>query len=322
MTRTVSRHTSGPGKQRGDLMSSAMNSASTFVTKDGVSLRVTENAMSSAEITVVLVHGWTLASQTWDRVASGLAEQMGKAVRIVRFDLRGHGESDPAPPGTATIEQCADDLAELITELVPHGDVVLAGHSMGGMTIMALAEQHPELFRDRVAGVALVASSAGGLKYPKLGLPGPVSAASNRIERDLVRKRLSGVTGRRVSKNSRWLRPGLRWLLFGREAVKADVAASAEWVGACHPASMAGFRSSLANHDRYRALAVLRSVPVVVMAGLADRLTPASHARRMVAELPEADLLAYADAGHMLPLERTDEVTARIAALTRQAANN
>ena len=38
---------------------------------------------------------------------------------------------------------------------------MLVGHSMGGMTIMALAEQRPELFAERVAGVALISTSAG-----------------------------------------------------------------------------------------------------------------------------------------------------------------
>ena len=41
--------------------------------------------------------------------------------------------------------------------------MVLAGHSMGGMSIMALARQRPELFGDRVVGVFLLATSAGGL---------------------------------------------------------------------------------------------------------------------------------------------------------------
>ena len=46
----------------------------------------------------------------------------------------------------------------------PDGDVVLVGHSMGGMSIIALAEQHPELFAERVRGVALISTTAGGLQ--------------------------------------------------------------------------------------------------------------------------------------------------------------
>ena len=48
---------------------------------------------------------------------------------------------------------------------------MLVGHSMGGMTIMALADQHPELFGPRVVGVALIATSTGRLAEVTLGLP-------------------------------------------------------------------------------------------------------------------------------------------------------
>ncbi len=71
----------------------------------------------------------------------------------------------------------------------------------------------------------------------------------------------------RLSKRSRWLRPGLRWLLFGKRSAPEDVAATAEWVAACHPSSMAGFRGSLAEHERLAALAALRKVPTAVLSG-------------------------------------------------------
>ena len=64
--------------------------------------------------------------------------------------------------------------------IVPSGPVVLVGHSMGGMTIMALAAQHPELFGARVRGVALIATSAGHLRDVSLGLPGPVGRTLQR----------------------------------------------------------------------------------------------------------------------------------------------
>ncbi|MDR7302882.1 alpha/beta fold hydrolase [Haloactinomyces albus] len=290
--------------------------APTFTAGDGTDLRVHEDGPSEAPITVVFVHGWTLSRHSWDRVVAELPVAAGMSVRSMSFDLRGHGDSDPAPAGTATIRQCADDLAELLADRVPEGPVVLAGHSMGGMTVMALAERHPQLFADRVSGVALVATSSGDLAAPSLGLPKPLAALFNAGER-AVRSRLAAARGRAVTKRSRWMRPGLRWLLFGAEPARADIAATADWVAACHPPSMAGFRASLADHDRVEALAALRSIPVVVLAGLADRLCPYPHARRIVETLPHAEHLVYAGAGHMLPLERSDEVTARIADLVR-----
>lgn len=289
-----------------------------FETSDGTRLRVLEDGPADAPITVVLVHGWTLSPHAWDRLVAGLPAAAGKPVRTIRFDLRGHGQSDPAPAGTATIPHGADDLAELIEDRAPTGPIVLAGHSMGGMIAMALAERHRQLFTERIAGVALVASSGGDLAAPSLGLPRPLAALGSRLEWTLWRK-FANSRGKRVVKNSRALRPGMRWLLFGDRPDPTEVAATAEWFAACHPASVAGYRSSLAEHERLSALEACRSVPTVVLAGTRDRLTPYEHARRMAGVLPEAKLLVYPGAGHMLPVERADEVTERVAGLVRAA---
>ncbi|WP_243789823.1 alpha/beta fold hydrolase [Saccharopolyspora gloriosae] len=288
----------------------------TLTTSDGVRLRVWEHGPADAATTLLLVHGWTLTTHTWDRVIDAVLS--GSSVRIVRFDLRGHGESAAAPAGSATIERCADDVAELIAQRVPTGPIVLAGHSMGGMTIMALAERYPELFAARVAGAALVATSSGDLVAPTLGLPAPIASVANRVEFG-VRGALANARGKRLSGNSRALRPGMRWLLFGTGPESRDVADTADWVAACNPSNMAGFRTSLAAHDRAHALTALRSIPVVVLAGLKDRLCPLPHARRIADALPDAELLLYSGAGHMLPLERTGEVADRITELVHAA---
>ncbi|QUH00319.1 alpha/beta hydrolase [Saccharopolyspora erythraea] len=292
-----------------------------FTTCDGTRLRVLEEGDRDAPVTVVLVHGWTLTKHTWDRVVAGLPAAVGAPVRIVRYDLRGHGESDAAPPGSATIEQCADDLADVVRERVPEGPIVFAGHSMGGMTLMAFVERHRAVFEARAAGVALVGTSCGGLVAPALGLPGPVAAVANHLERR-VRVRLAAARGRALCKRSAVLRPGLRWLLFGQRPAATDVASTADWVAGCNPSNMASFRDALAAHDRLAALDAFRSVPAVVLVGLADRLTPYAHAVRLTEALPHARFTVYAGAGHMLPLERDAEVTARIAGVVRAATGS
>ncbi len=282
-----------------------------FVTSDGTALFVSESGEFDGA-TIVLIHGWTLDHTSWDRVAAALP---GK---VVRYDHRGHGGSAPAPRGTATIEQTADDLAELIEARVPTGPVVLVGHSMGGMAAMALAERHPALFADRIGAVGLVATSSGGLSELTLGLPRwlarPVMAAERRID-----KRIAGM---RRSRLGRPAGPTLKWLLFGAGAAPADVRATADQVGRCHPASMAAFRLSLNEHERRAALAALREIPVTILAGGVDRLTPLTHARAIADELPGARLMIYPQAGHMLPYERTEEVAAHVAALATQARQN
>ncbi|MFD1148607.1 alpha/beta fold hydrolase [Saccharothrix hoggarensis] len=278
-----------------------------FVTSDGTALHVVDTGPVDAALTSVLLHGWTLDHTSWDLVAAGLPG------RVLRYDHRGHGRSAPAPVGTATIERCADDLAELIAARVPTGRIVLAGHSMGGMTIMALAEQHPSLL-DRVAGVALVATSSGELAGSTLGLPGAAGRAFLAGEK-LVNRRIARFRRPELLKRTEVARPGLRWLLFGRRPSWRHVALTAAMVGRCHPVSMVGFRDSLNDHDRRKALAELAGVPSVVLAGTEDRLTPLRHARVLADELPHAELTIYPGAGHMLPLERAGEVAAHVRAL-------
>lgn len=279
------------------------------ITSDGVGLNVIETGLPDAPVTVLLLHGWTQSHRTWEWTANVLPWTAGVPVRTIRYDLRGHGESDPAPPGTATIARCADDAAELIDARASSGPLVLAGHSMGGMTIMALAERHPALFQDRVRGVALVSTAARGLAEPSFGLPRPLAK--------LIQNALPSFE---MFANP-YLRPGVRWLLFGRGARSADVTVVADDLATGHPASIAGFRLSLGEHDRYAALSRLRAVPTVVLSGLADRLTPHRHSRRIANALPEAHLLVYTGAGHMLPFERREECTEHIARLVRTADN-
>jgi pimeloyl-ACP methyl ester carboxylesterase len=283
-----------------------------FVTADGTALYVRESG--AGPVTVVLAHGWTLDHTSWDRVVAALA-----GVRVLRYDHRGHGGSAPAPDGTATVAQVADDLAELIADRVPAGPVVLVGHSMGGMAAMALAERHPRLFAERIGAVALVATSCGGLADVTLGLPRWLARRFLLVERRLNRRIARSRRPTLMTKPAA-ARPGLRWLLFGRTARRADIAATAAQVGRCHPSSMAGFRTSINDHDRRVALAAFRHLPVTILAGGADRLTDVSHARAIAAELPNARLVVYPGAGHMLPYERATDLATHITTLAARAA--
>lgn len=296
-------------------------STSRFTTSDGTSLVVEHDGPAGAEVsevsevsevTVVLVHGWTQDRRTWDRVAALLPPQ----IRRVRYDLRGHGESAPPAPGTATIDRLADDLAEVVGAFAPTGRLVLAGHSMGGMTIMALADRHPELVRDRVDGVAFVSTACAGMGRVTLGLPGVAGAAAHRIERRLatalVRYRRDRLPLGRTA-----ARLGARLLVFGRRPRRADVESVADQLLRAHPASVGAFQNEISLHDRTTALAVLRRTPGVVMAGTADRLCSTRHARAIADELEAGRLVLCPGAGHMLPQERAREVAQEISALCR-----
>jgi pimeloyl-ACP methyl ester carboxylesterase len=224
-----------------------------FTTSDGVPLHVVEEGPEQGA-TVVLLHGWTQSLHTWDRVAELLPARAGVPLRLVRFDFRGHGRSGRAP-GTATIDRCADDLLELLHARARSGPLVLAGHSMGGMTIMALAERHPELFEERVRAVALVATSHGGLERATSGSPTPWAKLAKRA------LRTTRLTPHDVP--SVLLRQGLRRLLFGKHPRAADVSQVTRELKACDAVAYREFLSSLKKHDRGAALAHLATIPAV-----------------------------------------------------------
>jgi pimeloyl-ACP methyl ester carboxylesterase len=271
---------------------------------DGVPLHVEVDG--PGPVTVVLAHGWTLDATTWAPVARCVD------ATVVRYDHRGHGRSAAVDPRTMTIDQLADDLAAVIAAVAPAGPLVLAGHSMGGMTIMALAQRHPDVFA-RAQGIALVATAVGGLAGHTLGLPPRLAAAVARGERRMFASPRWSV--RPTLGHPRVLGPGLRWLLLGphadAEARRITVAA----VAGCRPSTVAGFRPTLDAHERTAALAAFARIPSVVLAGTHDRLTPVSMARRIVDALPSAQLTVFPGAGHMLPVERTTGVAAHLTAL-------
>lgn len=280
-----------------------------FVTSDGIGLRVVESGPPRAPVTVVLSHCWTCDNTEWDAVVDALGPQ----VRVLRYDHRGHGRSAAAPPGTATIDRLADDLAELVESRAPVGKLLLAGHSLGGMTIMALAERHPELARDRVGGIALVATSTGRL----LGL-GPRSSSLFLAAENWAGLRTARRDPRRRGGPAVLLRAGLKRTLFGPGVRRADVDSVLRQMAMAHPASMAGFRGSILRHSRFDALKAFSELPSAVLVGGADRLTPVGHARAMARALPLADFSVFPGVGHMVPMERAAEVADRLADLLRK----
>jgi pimeloyl-ACP methyl ester carboxylesterase len=284
---------------------------------DGVRLHAEAYGDRSAPVTVLMLHGWTLDRHIWHRQVTALTGAE-LAVRVVVYDARGHGRSGPARRRTATLAQLGDDLAEVVRAVAP-GPVVLAGHSLGGMTIMEYAHRHPDEFAQRVAGLVLVSTTAEGARHTSYGLPQAVARVV----------RVAEVAGAQVlAYLGTWrphrmlqlpLRPGLRWLLFGDLADPADVRLTTTSVAGTALCAIGGFRSSIGAQRRLETLASLPTVPTKVLVGDRDRITPQACSDAIAVAVPGAELTICRGGGHMLTLERAAEVTSALLATCRAA---
>jgi pimeloyl-ACP methyl ester carboxylesterase len=284
----------------------------TVEAQDGVPLHVEVHGPHDARASVVLLHGYELSQRLWARQVHALRTHRPD-LRVVTYDHRGHGRSGATSAHRATLAQLGSDLHRVLERAAP-GPVVLAGHSMGGMTIMSFLEQHPHAVQ-RVAGVGLLGTSAGALAENTFGVHPRVAAVAHRAV-----PRLQTWVHRRVEKGrAKPPQPGTRWLLFGADAHRADVRRTQRVLDETPAATAAHFYATFRDHDRAHALARLAEVPVLIAVGDRDRLTPPAHSHAMARALPHADLVVYPGSGHMLQLERADDVSRRLVGLVASA---
>jgi pimeloyl-ACP methyl ester carboxylesterase len=290
-----------------------------YALADGTVVAISDTGPVGAAQVVVLVHGWTMDHTTWDDVVPELHREHAD-LRVIAYDSRGHGWSDAGPKGTSTIDQFADDLAEVITGYLGEDgrrNIVIAGHSLGGPVLMSFAERHPTLLKERVAGLAMVATSAAGLGQDIFGLSGRLTAPALLLQ-PVITWPLALSRARINLHHPQLLAPFLRHGFFGvGGATKRNRQRMAAQVGRSHPATTAALVGEMAHHDRLHSLGELAGTPTVVLAGTKDGLCPMAHSRAMAEALPGAELVVYPKAGHMLNYERPAEVAAQIGGLFR-----
>ena len=291
----------------------------TVRTDDGVDLHVEVDHAPGAPLTVVFVHGFTARLEEFLLQRESVR---GRA-NAVLYDCRGHGRSERTRVRNVSIDQLGRDLGNVLDLAAPRGPVVLLGHSMGGMTIMALARQRPELFGDRVAGAFLLATSSGGLVEA-----GPIGMVV-RIARNLGLLQLllfllqlwSPLLERFRTRGSRL---GSRWYrhyLFGRDDADPELVRLVQDLLEQTPLPIsASFYRTLLDHDEHASLRAMQAVPVTLLVGDSDRLTPASHSRRMAEALPDAELIVVPGAGHSVNITRQEVVDDALLRLLDRAA--
>ena len=255
-------------------------------TSDGATLVV--DVLGPADgPTVVLAHCWGGHVDNWSLVARPLLDQ---GHRVVRWHQRGHGPSTVGDEGFG-IERFGTDLAEVL-EAVDARDAVVAGHSLGGMTVQAFAIGHPEVAAERTRGLVLVATAAGGLASTPIGR----STDSLTQIGPLLDRALASRYGHVLVRGT-----------LGKGASHAAVRATRDHFVGTPFSTRHGILLGIKAMDLHEAGAGI-DVSTTVVVGSRDPLTPPAFSRRMAAAIPEARLVELRGRGHMLPLEAPDEI--------------
>ncbi|HLN18136.1 MAG TPA: alpha/beta fold hydrolase [Acidimicrobiales bacterium] len=271
-------------------------------TGDGGRLHVVERGEGPP---IVLVHGITLGAVTW----APQLHDLSRHHRVVAVDLRGHGPSLAGETGYS-FTRMADDLLEVLAALSVER-AVLVGHSMGGMiTLTAAVERRDELHR-HVAGLALVGTTAGPMLPGPGSALGPLFARTARRGLRLAERRGKGAVPQEDV--AAWMIRGS----FGERPDPADVALAKSMLSAMSPAALAALLEPLLLFDVHDELGAV-DFPTAVVVGTRDMLLRPS--RLLAAGIPGATLTVLPGCGHMVMLERAEELDDVLTRLSREVA--
>jgi 3-oxoadipate enol-lactonase len=226
--------------------------------------------------TVVLLHSVGLDRTFWGPLSAVLEDRFA----VLRVDLRGHGES-PSPPGPWSLEDLADDVAEVLGGLGVHRAHVV-GQSFGGLVAQHLVIRHPSLvMRLVLSGTSCTTSDAERAMF--LDRAGVAEAEGM----EPVARAAIG-----------------RWFTDAGADLPV-VATTFRRLLADDPASWAKTFHAIAGHNVVDSLRDVRARTLVVT-GDADVATPPRFAEEMAAALPDCDLKILEGVPHMGYLEQPE----------------
>ena len=234
----------------------------------------------------MLSHGYALSLDSWHYQRLALRGRY----RLVLWDQRGHGRSGTGPAGSATIDQVGRDLAAVIDAVAPTGPLVLVGHSMGGMTVMSLAQPRPGPVRRPRGGrrrAGLDQRRRAARHRPRDGRPGRAGARRG------AGRGPAALPPARLVERGRRLGSDLESVLVRHYSYASDVPGelvgfTARMIAATRIEVVSDFLPAFRDHDKRAALEALHRVESLVLVGDGDLLTPAAHSDEIVRRLPGA----------------------------------
>jgi pimeloyl-ACP methyl ester carboxylesterase len=250
----------------------------TMIKTNGIALRCQVEGSGEP---LVLIHGVGNRLEAWD----GVVARLGDRFRIVRYDLRGHGESEKAP-GPYRIEDFAEDLRGLIDALELER-VHLAGFSLGGLVAQAFALSCPA----RLRRLALISTVAGRTEAEKARVLERLSIVDDGIPGDHFRRSLD-----------RWFTDEFR------QAHPELIEQYAARNQANDPASYAAAYRVLATTDLADRLAEIEA-PTLVMTGEHDHGSNPRMARLMHERIVGSELSILPRLRHSILIEAPDLVS-------------
>ncbi|WP_280339102.1 alpha/beta fold hydrolase [Nocardia neocaledoniensis] len=281
---------------------------------DGVSLATRTYGTDAAELTIVFVHGFCNSMESFHFQRRDLAARYGDRLRMVCFDQRGHGRSGAPTTDSCTVQQLGHDVAAVLRECAPSGPVVLIGHSLGGMAVLAAAAQFPELFAARVVGVGLFCTAAA--EVTSAGLPQLLRNPAIDGFRLAVRTAPAVVQVSR-SAGKQVVAPFLHVSSFHGPVSPTLSRFTTMMIDRTPVATIEKFLKAIELHDESAALAVLAELPVLILGGTHDMVIPFRNSRALAAALPGSELVRMSEAAHMPHLqypERTVDAVDRLLA--------
>jgi 3-oxoadipate enol-lactonase len=227
----------------------------------------------------VLVHGYPLSQKMWEPQMKALSNQ----AHVIAVDLRGHGESE-AVSGNASMEQFADDIAELIKALKIDQKIVICGLSMGGYVAFAFVRKYAAL----TAALVLAATRAGN------------DSAEGKAGRDQAAE-----TAR--TKGIEAVGEGMLPKMLTRENFENNPMLTAKVRSIMYSISLEGMVGDLmALKGRPDSRPMLESItiPTLILHGADDQLIPPQEAKDMHSGIRGSRLELIPNAGHLLNLEQ------------------
>jgi 3-oxoadipate enol-lactonase len=241
-------------------------------------------------VPIVLLHGFPFDGGMWERQVAFLQSREGGAFHVLAPDLPGFGKAPlvPAPAAeSASVEAYAEEVHQWIR--YRGGRAIVGGFSMGGYILLALLRKYP---RD-VAGAMLISTRADA---------DSAEARANRLK-SIDDVRAKGTAGLVKTMTVRLLGPTAPPEL--KEHMRTLMSRQS-------PAAVIAAQSAMSRRPDQTDLLPKITVPVLLIAGAQDAVTPLAVPRAMQASIPGSRLVEIPDAGHMTPLETPDAVAAAI----------